>query len=66
MRKQSHFNQLRGVIKSLKEQGAVDIDTSSELDAELNVLEQAMAAQNHKLVLKTVTRICEILLDVAR
>ena len=66
MRKQSHLNQLKGVIKSLKEQGAIDDVTSSELSAELKVLEQAMSARNHKLVLKTVTRICEILLEITR
>jgi len=66
MRKQSHFYKLNGVIKSLKEQGAVDDDTSSELSAELEVLEHAMAVRNHKLVLKTVTRICELLLGDAR
>lgn len=66
MRKQSHLNQLKGVIKSLKEQGAIDDVTSSELSAELEVLEHALAIQNHKLVLKTVTRICELLLNATR
>lgn len=66
MRKQSHLYQLKGVIKSLKEQGAIDDDTSSDLGAKLEVLEHAMAVRNHKLVLKTVTKICELLLDDAR
>lgn len=66
MRKQSHLYQLKGVIKSLKEQGAIDNDTSSELSAELEVLEHAMAVRNHKLVLKTVTRICELIFEDAR
>lgn len=66
MRKQSHLYQLKGVIKSLKEQGAIDDDTSSGLSTKLDVLEHAMAVRNHKLVLKTVTRICEILLDNTR
>lgn len=66
MPKHKQIYQLKGLIKSLKEQGALDDDTSSVLSNELKILEHALAVKNHKQVLKSVTRICKILLELTR
>lgn len=66
MQKHRQLYQLKELIKSLKEQGAVDDDTSSVLAKELKGLEHAVAVKNHKQVLNSVASICKILLDLAR
>ncbi len=59
------LRRIKRLILSLKEHGAIDEATSVTLTKQLRDLEHGLSVRNHKAVEKAISRICQILLELA-